>query len=180
VPCHYGVVQVAVTSTNGLINCWTGNDGMLEADARKQAWAWRMCAVIDVRDHPGLLNENSNRTEISQHFHNIFDRCKSMMNKSLNRFNRMWGWDLLPISLPKARSSFCCLKLVPLEGILHGSNELRILRLHTIRAMFSGIDGFAAAWTPMYFRGNWARHTQASFKFFNTMLYIGRNFVGDR
>ena len=61
--------------------------------------------------------------------------------------------------------------------LAQGPHELRILRLHTVRAIFGGSEGFAAAWTPMYFRRNWARHTQASFK---TLLFIGRDSVGDR
>jgi hypothetical protein len=50
------------------------------ADARKQARAWRMSALIDTIFHPGLANENSNKTEISHEYvHNIFDCCKSFM-----------------------------------------------------------------------------------------------------
>jgi hypothetical protein len=46
----------------------------LAADVREQARAWRMSAVIDVRFHPGLVNENSNKTEFSHEFvRNIFD-----------------------------------------------------------------------------------------------------------
>jgi hypothetical protein len=50
--------------------------------------------------------------------------------------------------MPKDRSSLLNKDAVPMTGIMHGTHEMS---LHTVQAMFGSLDGFTAAWTPMYF-----------------------------
>jgi hypothetical protein len=50
--------------------------------------------------------------------------------------------------MPKDSSSLLLNDAVPVTGIMHRKHEIS---LDTVRAMLGRIDGFTAAWTPMYF-----------------------------
>ena len=112
-------------------------------DVRIQARAWILDAIIDINLHPLLVNKNSDKTEISQEYiRKFFESCNSWIAKTMK------GLNLLSFSMPKDRSSLRCMNEVPVVGILHGSHAVS---LQTVQAMFGRINGFATAWTPMYF-----------------------------
>ena len=112
-------------------------------DVRIQARAWILDAIIDITLHPLLVNKNSDKTEISQEYiRKFFESCNSWIAKTMK------GLNLLSFSMPKDRSSLRCMNEVPVVGILHGSHAVS---LQTVQAMFGRINGFATAWTPIYF-----------------------------
>jgi hypothetical protein len=66
----------------------------------------------------------------------------------IDTLNTMKGLDLISFSMPKDCSSLHFIDAVPAVGILYGTHEIS---LQTVQQMFGQIDGFAAAWTPLYF-----------------------------
>jgi hypothetical protein len=100
-------------------------------------------AVIDVKLHQRLVNDTSNKSKISHEYvRYIFDRCNAFIDKNMKGLN----W--ISFSVPTDSSSLLFKDAVPVTDIMHGPHETS---LDTVRAMFGSIDGFTAAWTPMYF-----------------------------
>ena len=115
----------------------------LAADVSTRARAWMLDAVIDINLNPRLVDANSYITKFSHEYvRDIFHRCDPFIAK------HMKGLDLISFSMLKDRSSLHLIDAVPVVGILHGTHEIS---LRTVQRMFGQIDGFAAAWTPLYF-----------------------------
>ena len=75
----------------------------------------------------------------------IFHHCDSYRSTTLNTVR---GLDLISFAVPKHRSSLLNKNALPVVAILHGTHEIS---MHTVKAMFSSIEGLWSNWTPLHF-----------------------------